>query len=578
MNKPALVAACALVLAACAAAPAAAQPDTRPNIVVLMTDDQTLASMGAMPQTRSLLGSQGTTFGRVISTFPLCCPARATFLTGQYSHNHGVIHNAGPSGGYKVFDNANALPVWLQRAGYHTIHLGRYLNGYGETDVPAEVPAGWSDWHAAMDPTTFNYASWRMSDNGVASMYPQPGREGEHQTDFYGRRGAELIEGAAGAPQPFFLNIWFGAPHSGRPRDPDDPALATPSPAARHRDAFASAALPVPPSFDEPDVSDKPQLISERPRLAPEQAAAIQENYQQELESLQSVDDAVASIYGALQRSGELDNTLVVFTSDNGFMHGEHRWPSEKVLPYEESIRVPLVLRGPGVPRAQSDRRLVPNVDLAATLLDAADAFPGRTQDGRSLLPLLADGGRELGRDVLLENGQGANGVPAYRGLRTYRFSYIEHLTTGEFELYDLRRDPFQLRSVDSDLRYEPVLLELQGRLRRLSRCAGRSCRAKPSLRLGLTVRARRKRPSRPTADCVRGDLRVRVYGAESSKVVRADVYVGRRRVFRIGRPPFVRDVPHRRLGRGKRSLVRVRAELRDGRVTTLDRRFRACA
>ena len=572
MTKRILLAA-AIVLVP--AAPAAAQVDTRPNVVTLMTDDQTLASLSSMAQTQALLGGEGTSFRRAISTFPLCCPARATFLTGQYAHNHGVLHNAGPNGGYKVFDNANALPVWLQQAGYRTMHLGRYLNGYGEEQHggPA-VPPGWSDWHAAMDPTTFNYASWRMSDNGVASMYPRPGRAGEHQTDFYGRRASELIDDAARSPQPFFLNLWFSAPHSGGPRDPDDQAsVRSPHPAPRHRDAFAGSALPRPPSFDEANVADKPQLIFERPRLAPEVVAGIQENYQQELESLQAVDEAVGAVHAALQRSGELDNTLIVFTSDNGFMHGEHRWPSEKVLPYEESIRVPLLLRGPGVPAGRVDRRLVTNLDVAATVLDAAEALPARSQDGRSLLALLADPGAELGRDVLLENGQGANGVPAYRGLRTYRYKYIEHLTTGEYELYDLRRDPNELRSLDASVRHEPVLLELQARLRRMTRCAGRRCRARPSLRLALKAKTRRSRAGR----CVRGGVRVRVTGKEGGKVVRADVLVGRRRVARVSRPPFARSVSGRRIRRGRELLLRVRTELRDGRVATLDRRLLAC-
>ncbi|HYP48064.1 MAG TPA: sulfatase, partial [Thermoleophilaceae bacterium] len=442
----------ALVLAACLPAGAAAQSDPRPNVVVFMTDDQTRASLRHMSKVRSLIGAHGTTFGRAFATFPLCCPSRTTFLSGQYSHNHGVIHNAGPFGGYKVFEHPNALPVWMQAAGYRTMHVGRYLNGYTEQ---SGIPPGWSDWHAALDPTTFNYTAWKVSENGRTVAYPEAERPAEHQTDFYGRRATELVERAAPGAQPFFLNVWFAAPHSGRPRDADDPSsIPTPSPAPRHRGAFSGVAMPRPPSFDEANVRDKPQIVSDRLRLSSEQIAGIEENWRQEQESLMAVDDAVESVVDALARSGELSNTLLVFTSDNGFMHGEHRWPTEKVLPYEESVGVPLVLRGPGVPAARSDRRLVGNMDLPATILDAAQATPGRRLDGRSLLELIDDPGAEPGRDLVFENGQGANGIPAYRALRTYGYTYVEHRTTGESELYDLKADPFQLRNVEDDDRY----------------------------------------------------------------------------------------------------------------------------
>ena len=570
-----LVAIAAALALLASAIPAAAGPPPRPNIVVLMTDDQTVRQLEVMGQTRALIGARGTSFRRAIVSYPLCCPARATFLTGLYAHNHGVIHNAGPFGGIKAFDTPNSLPVWLHNAGYRTIQLGRYLNGYGQDGDPA-APPGWDSWHATMDPGTYDYYEWRMSDNGVASAYPEPGHAGEHQTDYYARRAAELVDDAARSDQPFFLNLWFTAPHSGRPSEPDDPpSLPTPVPATRHRDAFAGVPLPRPPSFDEADVSDKPQIVADRQRLGPEQAAAIQENYQQELESLSSVDDAVAAVYAALKRSGELDDTLIVFTSDNGFMHGEHRIQSEKVVPYEESIRVPLLMRGPGVPRGRQERRLVPNVDLAATILDVAGATAGRIPDGRSLLPLLRDRGLEPGRDVLLEDGQGANGIPAYRGLRTYRFKYIEHLTTGEFELYDLKRDPYELRSLDATLSYQPLLVDMRRRLRRLARCAGSRCRARPSLKLRLSSHGHRK--ARRSVRCVRRVLRLRVAGAESSKVLRADVLIGRRRVARMSRRRLARSVPPGHLRPGRRFLLRVRTSLRDGRVVTLDRRLRAC-
>jgi N-acetylglucosamine-6-sulfatase len=558
MARLALPAALLVLLAA--AAPAAA----RPNVVVLMTDDQTQASLQYMTQVNGLLAAQGTRFEQSISSFPLCCPSRSTHLTGQYAHNHGVLHNAGPFGGYAVFDHVNSLPVWLQQAGYRTMHVGRYLNGYS---AESGVPPGWSDWHGMPHANAFNYTSWRVNEDGDLESYPE--EPGEYQTDFLAQRAGDLIEDAAPSEQPFFLQVWFTAPHSGGPRDPDDPTLIrTPSPAPRHRDAFAGTSMPRLPNFDEASMYDKPQVVADRRRFTPEKEAAIEENWRQELESLLSVDEAVAHVVDVLARSGELENTLIVYTADNGFMHGEHRALAEKVLPYEPSIRVPLILRGPGVPTGRIDNRLVANVDVPATILDETDVLPGRVQDGRSLLPLLADPGTEWGRDILIENGNGANGVPAYRGIRNYRYLYVEHNTTGEYELYDLLEDPFELASKDGSDDYAAARRDLRASLRSLKRCAGFACSEHPRLRLHVLPRP---------VSCVPGDLRVYVSGPEKEEVIGADVLVGSRRVARVSPPPLTRLIPQARLRPGRPFRLRVRAETRDGRRLTLDRRVRTC-
>ena len=568
MRRLALLSLPLLVLLALAA-PASAQ--SRPNVVVLMTDDQTLASLAYMPQTNRLLSDQGTVFEQAIASFPLCCPSRATHLTGQYAHNHGVLHNAGPFGGFKRLDHANTLPVWLQRAGYRTMHVGRYLNGYEYADG---VPPGWDDWNGSPHSAAFNYARWRVNENGSLVTYPDAARPGEYLTDFQGRRAGELIERAAPSAQPFFLQLWFVAPHRGGPRDSDDPTtLGTPSPAPRHRDAFAGTPMPRPPSFDEANMRDKPQVVADRPRLSSERIAGIEENWRQELESLQAVDDAVARVVGTLERTGELANTLIVFTSDNGYMHGEHRAQGEKVLLYEESIRVPLVMRGPGIPRHWRDPRPVANIDVVPTIVDATGASPARVLDGISLLELERDRSAWLGRDLLIENGRGANNVPPYRAIRTNRFLYAEHLATGEFELYDLERDPYQLRSRDGSPRYAAVQRDLAKRLRRLKSCAGDGCRKRPALKLMLRSRGRSLR----AGACPRGDLRVRVGGRDRRQVVGADVRVGRRHLARMATGPVSRRIRRPHVRRGRRYLLRVRVELRDGRLVTLDRRLRAC-
>lgn len=551
------------------AAPAAAQE--RPNVVVMMTDDQTMASLASMPETNRLLGAEGTTFEQAFASFPLCCPSRATALTGQYAHNHGVLHNAPPLGGFGALDHANTLPVWLQASGYRTMHVGRYLNGY---EYAHGIPPGYSDWHASPHSGAFNYVSWKVNENGTLRSYPSADRPGEYQTDFTARRAGELIDQAAPGDQPFFLQMWFVAPHRGGPRDPDDPiGVGTPSPAPRHRDSFAAVPFPRPPNFNEASMYDKPQVVADRPRLTPERVAAVEENWRQEMESLRAVDEAVAQVVGTLERTGELDNTLIVFTSDNGYMHGEHRALAEKVLLYEESIRVPLVMRGPGIPRGWRDPRPVANIDVVPTILDATGVLPGRVQDGRSLLELETDRSAWWGRALLLENGKGANGVPAYRAIRTNRFMYAEHKSTGEYELYDLLTDPFQLTSLDGRPKYERVQADLARELHRLVNCAGSACRQGPRLRLAVSSRGR---PLRPGA-CPRGDLRVYVGGRDGGRVVDTQVKVGRRLRARVLGAPVSRRIRRPRLAPGRDYLLRVRAELRDGRVLTLDRRLRGC-
>jgi N-acetylglucosamine-6-sulfatase len=508
----------AVALAACGdEAPRAQSP--RPNIVVIMTDDQTLESMRVMPGVRSALAAGGTTFDRAFVSTALCCPSRATLFTGQYMHNHGVLGNRPPEGGYGRLDTTEYLPVWLQRAGYHTTHIGKFLNRYGQDNPPTEVPPGWSEWYASIDLSTYQYTGYQLNENGVVSTY------GRYQADEYSQRAVDAVKRLSPAAAPFFLSVAFLAPHSGGPRDADDPqGLVTPRPADRHRDSFASEPLPRSPAFNEADVSDKPSFIRRRPRLSAARRAAIEENYRQELESLLAVDEGVVRIVDALRAAGELENTLIVFTSDNGYFHGEHRVPYGKVMVYEPSVRVPLIMRGPGVPRGARRRQLVSNVDLAPTILDAAGAEPGRAQDGRSLFGLLHDRGLEWGRELLLEGPTGFDAV-AFSALRNERYLYAEH-DNGERELYDLARDPHQLESLHDDPAHAALEARLAQRLAALQVCAGASCRARPRARLAI----RRCRPR------VRKAGLAQVWVRRRGGVLRARVRTGDGRVVTLDR------------------------------------------
>jgi N-acetylglucosamine-6-sulfatase len=546
----------------------------RPNILVLETDDQTLDSMWVMPKTQRLLGDEGVTFTRSFVNYSLCCPSRATLFTGQYAHNHGVLGNGPPAGGYTRLDKTNLLPLWLQAAGYRTMHVGKFLNGYGRLSPPTEVPPGWNDWHATVDPSTYRYYGYTVNENGTLHTYGEGLEPDFYSTDFFARRANELIAAAAPSPQPFFLSVAFLAPHSGGPPEPDDPqAHATPVVAPRHVNAFSSVPLPTPPSFNEADVSDKPAAIRRRPPITAAKAAAIQEGYQQRLESLLAVDDAVASILGTLEATGELDDTLILFTSDNGFFHGEHRVPAGKVLPYEPSIRLPLLMRGPGVSAGERRTQLVTNADLTPTILDAAGAPPGRAQDGRSLLDLVGDPGAQWGRELLLEGGtnQGLN----FSGLRNYRWKYLEY-ATAERELYDLTTDSHELTNLAPDPAFAPLRAAMAARLASLRACAGSGCRAKPALRLAA-ARRRCRFVSAVRGRDARAIERVEFLVRRRPRLAERDRPASFRRLASYPSAPFRKRLRPAGVLPGRRFLLRARVRLDDGRAVTLDTRRRSC-
>jgi N-acetylglucosamine-6-sulfatase len=328
-------------------------------------------------------------------------------------------------------------------------------------------------------------------------------------------------------------------------------------PAPRHRNALHGVPLPQAPSFNELDVADKPVGIRQRPLLTQAQVAAIQENWQQRRETLVAVDEAVASIIETLRSTGELDETLIVFTTDNGFFHGEHRVPAGKVLWYEPSIHAPLLMRWTGnrsLPRGVHRRQLVMNVDHASTILAAARARPGRRQDGVSLLPLWRDGAKELGRDILIENTPGPN---HFDGIRTKNFKYAEY-ANGERELYDLRRDPYELESQHANPAYDAVEAALAARLRNLVGCAGESCRARPAARFRAVRRAR---------------CRVFRASVRGAGIERVRFRINGRRAGTDRRPPFRATL---RVG-ARRANLRAQVEFSFDQVVTLDRFVRRC-
>ncbi len=451
-------------------APAAvsAAESSRPNVLVILTDDQRIDEMRVLPKTRALLAEHGTTFANSFVAYSLCCPSRSTFLTGQYAHNHGVLANGAPTGGYPRLDHTNTLPVWLQAAGYYTAHIGKYLNNYG-VDSPAPPP-GWSRWFGLIDPLTYKLFDYKVSDEGAEVSYGHT--PAEYQTDVLAAEAETLLRSRAGEGKPFFVTVAPVVPHLERINGDQVP----PRPAPRYATAFANDALPSRPAYDEADVADKPGHIRRLPRLTGARATRVLDIYRARLASLLAVDDMVERLVTALADTGQLDHTVILFTSDNGFLLGEHRVPDQKYFPYEESIRVPLIIRGGGFPVGITALQPVSNIDLAPTIVALTGAKPRRVMDGQPLLPLVLDPSQGKDRMLLIEGYGAGSSKPPFRAVRDPRYLYAEW-ANGEKELYDLQTDPYELNSRHNAANLKTVRKRLAARLTKLRTCAGASCR-----------------------------------------------------------------------------------------------------
>ena len=430
-----------------AAAPAQPPDPARPpDIVLIVTDDQRWDTLWAMPVVSERLAGPGVAFSNAFVVNPLCCPSRASILTGDYSHTHLVYRQDPPFGRFDWFDDSSTLATWLDQAGYRTGMFGKYVDGGQHAAVTGYVPPGWDRWVAFVHAQTYDYA---LTVDGTVRRYGSS--PSEHSTEVLAGEAIAFVRETQG---PLFM-VWA-------PAVPHGPA--TPSPG--DEGAFADLAPARPGSFDEADVADKPAWVRELPRLTGEQERRIDAFRREQYRSLLGVDRAVGEILDALKERGRLENTLIVYTSDNGILHGEHRW-TKKEAPYEEAIRVPLVLRW-DVARwtAETERALALNIDLAPTIADAAGLAAPRT-DGRSLLSLLDRSSSAWRRDFLIEHLEGTNPVTTYCAVRSARWKYVRY-ATGEEELYDLEADPFELENVVSRPSAGPTLSHLRARLREL--------------------------------------------------------------------------------------------------------------
>jgi arylsulfatase A-like enzyme len=447
LRLPAAGLAALLVAALAIAAPSTAVPrDGRLNVVVILSDDQTFESIPhdppVMPKLQRLLEDPRQPWIRFPNAFvntPLCCPSRASILTGRYSHHTGVVDNATGEN----LDAAHTIATSLNAAGYTTGLIGKYLNEYpfGHAPVP---PPGWDTWLAKLQgPRHSVYVRYALTDDGFT--VPFGPSSDDYSTDVYANAAADFIR-TAPSGDPFFLLFAPMAPHSPW------------TPAPRDADSWTGP-IPRPPSFDERDVSDKPSWVQALPSFGAQHAAKLLEDHRNAYEALASLDDAVLTILDALQARRALDDTMVVFLTDNGFSFGEHRWVT-KSCPYDECIRTPFFVRYPDA-EARVDPHPVSNVDLAPTIAELAVASLQRPVDGRSLLPLLLGHDPPGWRHGVLSEFKGSRDIPGWWAMRTPRYAYVEYVT-GERELYDLTgsvgpADPHQLRNVAGSPRFAAV-------------------------------------------------------------------------------------------------------------------------
>ena len=434
--------------------------DERPNLVFVLTDDMRDGDLDHMPITRRLVADQGMEFTDAISPHPLCCPARAQLATGQYAQNNGVQHNRGVHGGFGALDPTREASAWFRDAGYRTGFVGKFLNGYGPQDVR---PAGWSRWDA-LTRGVYDYENFSMTGDGDPRRYTD-----SYVTSVIEDHANRAVRDFAESGDPFVVYAWHLAPHyritpeGGRglpPAEPQDQHLFLDT----RPESFDD------PAFNEADVSDQPAYLRNRVPVSRDEVSA--ENTAR-LQSLQSVDRAVGSLVDTLAEEGVLDNTYIVFSSDNGYSLGEHRFIGKDVLT-DEALQVPLLVRGPGITPGSSSDLPVTLVDLPTTFAALLGVSPAWQVDGTSLAPTLRGDDQAFRDTTLIQTGRTLGDGWSHRGVRTERYLYGTDGSDGF--LYDRLLDPEEMVNLIDDPAYAEVRAALELRRTELVGCAGWTC------------------------------------------------------------------------------------------------------
>lgn len=473
----------------------------RPNIIFILTDDlDTEYPNGSwiehFPRLKSLLADRGTTFTNFFVSLSLCCPSRTSMLRGQYAHNTQIFTNAAPGGGFqKAHDQGleeATFATWLHDAGYRTILIGKYLNGYPGSLGATYIPPGWDEWFSG-EKNQYNQFNYTANDNGQIVSHGNAPED--YEQDVFRDKAVDFIRRAVQGGQPFFMWMPTYSPHQ--------PATFAP----RHADAFPDVKAPRPPTFNQEDVSHQPSWVQNRPLLTEAQIASLDALYQKRLKSMLAVEDTVEAIIEALRETKQLRNTYIFFSSDNGFHLGQHRLPAGKNTEFEEDLHVPMIARGPGIPRGRVLEHLALNIDFAPTFAELAGVAVPDFVDGRSLVPLLRHHVPPVERwrqAFLLEHGFIQTGdvgqTPAdvpndveppdpfdlavaqpqmpqpFQGVHTNNLVYVEYLSTREREMYNLSEDPYEQTNI-ADTTDPNLVSQLAVWLDRLRSCAGASCR-----------------------------------------------------------------------------------------------------
>ncbi|MEU4426393.1 sulfatase [Actinoplanes sp. NPDC024001] len=471
----ALLAAALLVTAACTPTPRAKAEARRPNIVLVLVDDLSKNLVRHMPNVLALQ-RDGTAFTNYTVTDSLCCPSRASILTGRYPHNTGILKNHGSDGGFRLFHRRghekSTFATDLRAAGYRTAFLGKYLNEYLPrktlVDGKPYVPPGWDQWFAGgNDYANVNYT---LNENGKLRWYGE--RPADYLTDVLSAKAQDFITESAAAGKPFLVEVSTYTPHMPF------------APAPRDANSFPGLLAPRPASFDRLPVN-APKWLAALPPLSAAMRARIDLDFRKRVQSVQAIDRMLGDLRATLTRTGAAGNTVVIFTSDNGYHLGEYRLSPGKQTAFDVDVNVPLIVAGPGVRVGGVISAPVENIDLRPTFADLAGASVPAQVDGRSFRSLLAGSAPALWRTAaLIEHSDPADDPadpdyqrfsasvpPTYDAMRTTAFTYVEY-ADGSREFYDRRSDPHQLLNLAPKLTPQR-LAELHGALRGLATCAG---------------------------------------------------------------------------------------------------------
>ncbi|GAA1577655.1 MULTISPECIES: sulfatase family protein [Kribbella] len=445
----------ALLLTGCSKPAEPAQPavkPTHPNIVFVLTDDLSMNLLQYMPQVQEL-AKDGASFSNYTVTDSLCCPSRSSIFTGKFPHDTGVFTNGGKDGGFKVFhqrqNEDSTFATALQKAGYHTAMMGKYLNGYqpdGTVDGRQNyVPPGWNDWYVAGN----GYNEYNYTLNANHQLEKHGKAPSDYLTDVLAGRARDVI---SNAKQPFFLEIATFAPHGPY------------TPAPQDKSKFPGLKAPRDASYDKLP-ANAPPWLAKHPALTPKQQKALDKAFRKRAQAVQSVGRMIGSLRDTLEKTGAADNTVVVFSSDNGYHLGEHRLTAGKQTAFETDVHVPLVMAGPGIKAGTTLPQPAQNIDLAPTFETLAGLTPAPGVDGRSLTSLFSGTPPSDWRTASLVEHHGpdidpkdpdypkkGSGNPTtYEALRTATATYVEY-SDGTVEYYDRSKDPLQLNNTAASL------------------------------------------------------------------------------------------------------------------------------